>query len=63
MKWLLSSNKVYLCFSTTQEGCLKYKKRTVLIQPENFLIRTDKTKLRKVSFTFEYTDEMILPGQ
>ena len=63
MKWLFTSNKVYQCFTTLEEGCTRYKKRTVLIQPENFLLYTDRDKLRKAAFTFEYTDEMILPGQ
>lgn len=63
MKWLVTSNKVYECFTVDQEGCTKYKKRTVLIQPENFTIRTDREKLNKISFTFEYTDEIILPSQ
>lgn len=63
MKWLLTSNKVYECFTTLEESCTRYKKRTVLIQPENFLLYSDKTKLKKASFTFQYTDEMILPAQ
>ena len=63
MIWLRTSNKVYECFSTTQEGCAKYKKRTVLIQPEETLIRSDKDKLQKAVITFEYTDEINVPGQ
>lgn len=63
MKWLLSSNKVYEVFQTTEEGCSRHKQRTVLIDPGEFLLRTLKKKQNKIQFSYRYTDPLILPSQ
>jgi hypothetical protein len=63
MNWLLSSNKVYEVFDTTEEGCARHKQRTILIDPGNYIPFSLSVKLRKINFSFEYTDELILPGQ
>lgn len=63
LKWLLSSNKVYEVFDTEEEGCSRHKRRTVLIDSGSYIPNTLREKLKKISFSYEYTDNLILPGQ
>lgn len=63
LKWLRLSNKVFEIFPDTTVACGDYNQRTVLIDPETFTVREDKNKFYTVSFSFRYTDQILLQGQ
>ena len=63
LEWLMDSTQVFECFETTEEGCVKFKCRGVLIDPGEFVVRTDRDKINKIQFSYRYSDQKQLPGQ
>lgn len=63
LKWIRLSNKVVEVYEDKSSGCGNYRSRTVLIDPDTFVTREDRNKFYTLSFSFRYTDQILLQGQ
>ena len=61
--WLRVSNAVEEIFTSEESGCTRYKHKTVLIDKETITYRQAGNGLYTLSFSYHYTDAIIIQGQ